>query len=55
MTRDDGAARGSTVRALRPGPLWAHRMVRLHEWVRDRFWSIPVVLVIAGVVIALWR
>ena len=52
MTRDDGAARGSTVRALRPGLLWAHRMVRLHEWVRDRFWSIPVVLVIAGVVIA---
>ena len=43
---------GSTVRALRTGPWWAHRIVRLHEWVRDRFWSIPAVLVVAGVLVA---
>ena len=39
-------------RALPSGPRWAYRWVRLNEWVRERFWSIPAVLVLAGVLTA---
>src|SRR3954451_3476107 len=39
-------------RALVPGPRSAHRLVRWNEWVRERFWSIPAVLVLAGVLTA---
>jgi uncharacterized membrane protein len=40
------------VQALPPGPHWAHRWVRVNEWIRERFWSIPAVLVLAGVLTA---
>ena len=40
------------VLALPGGAQWAHRRVRLNEWVRERFWSIPVALVLGGVLIA---
>ena len=40
------------VRALVPGPRLAYRLVRWNEWVRERFWSIPAVLVVAGVLTA---
>src|SRR3954452_13427967 len=40
------------VRALVPGPRSAHRLVRWNEWVRERFWSIPALLVAAGVLTA---
>ena len=40
------------VRALVPGPRLAYRLVRWSEWVRERFWSIPAVLVLAGVLTA---
>lgn len=40
------------VLALPGGAPWAHRRVRLNEWVRERFWSIPVALVLAGILIA---
>ena len=40
------------VLALPVGAAWAFRGVRLNEWVRDRFWSIPAVLVVAGVLTA---
>src|SRR3954451_1737292 len=45
-------ASSAPARALPPGSPWAHRWVRLHEWVRERFWSIPAVLVLAGVLTA---
>jgi uncharacterized membrane protein len=56
----DGQTRGMVatdvpsgqVLALPVGPAWAFRMVRLNEWVRERFWSIPVALVLAGVLTA---
>ena len=40
------------VLALPGGAQWAHRRVRLNEWVRERFWSIPLALVLAGVLVA---
>jgi uncharacterized membrane protein len=40
------------VLALPLGKPWAHRRVRLNEWVRERFWSIPVALVLAGTLLA---
>ena len=43
---------GGAVLALPTGPHWQHRLVRLNEWVRERFWSIPAVLVVAGVLTA---
>ena len=39
------------MRALPAGSRWAHQPVRWGEWVRDRFWSIPVALIVAGVLI----
>ena len=43
---------GERVLALPTGPHWVYRLVRLNEWVRERFWSIPAVLVVAGVLTA---
>ena len=40
------------MQALTAGSRWAHRRVRLSEWVRDRFWFIPVLLVLGGVLTA---
>ena len=40
------------VLALPVGAAWAFRVVRVNEWVRDRFWTIPVALVLAGVLTA---
>ncbi len=31
---------------------WAYRRVRMNEWVRERFWSIPLALIAGGVLIA---
>ena len=45
-------ARRGQVLALPVGTSWEYRLVRLNEWVRERFWSIPVALVLAGVLIA---
>src|SRR3954454_7507971 len=42
-------ASSAPARALPSGSPWAYRWVRLHEGVRERFWSIPAVLVLAGV------
>ena len=39
------------MRALPAGSRWAHQPVRWAEWVRDRFWSIPLALIVAGVLI----
>ena len=39
------------VRALPAGPRWAYQPVRWAEWVRDRFWAIPMALILAGVLI----
>ncbi len=41
-----------SVQALPVVSPWAHRGVRLGEWVRDRFWFIPMVLVLGGIVAA---
>ncbi|WP_196804109.1 DUF2254 domain-containing protein [Marmoricola sp. URHB0036] len=46
------AVAGDGALALPTGPHWVHRLVRLNEWVRERFWSIPAVLVAAGVLTA---
>ena len=46
------AGAGGAVLALPTGPHWQHRLVRLNEWVRERFWSIPAVLVVGGVLTA---
>ena len=40
------------VRALPAGSRWTHQPVRMGEWVRDRFWSIPLALIVGGVLIA---
>ena len=40
------------MQALVAGSRWAHRRVRLSESVRDRFWLIPLLLVLGGVVVA---
>jgi uncharacterized membrane protein len=40
------------VQALTVGSRWTHRGVRLSEWVRDRFWFIPVLLVLGGILTA---
>ena len=45
------AGRGQVL-ALPVGAAWEYRLVRLNEWVRERFWSIPVALVLAGVLTA---
>ena len=45
-------ARRGQVLALPVGASWEYRLVRLNEWVRERFWSIPVALVLAGVLLA---
>ena len=44
--------RPAQVLALPVGTAWEYRLVRLNEWVRERFWSIPVALVLAGVLLA---
>ena len=40
------------MQALTVGSRWAHRRVRLSEWVRDRFWFIPMLLVLGGILVA---
>ena len=40
------------MQALAAGSRWAHRRVRLSELVRDRFWVIPLVMVLGGVLLA---
>lgn len=40
------------VEALPIGSPWSHRRVRASEWIRERFWSIPLFLVLAGVLTA---
>ena len=42
----------ANMQALAAGSRWAHRRVRLSEWVRDRFWFIPLLLVLGGVLAA---
>jgi uncharacterized membrane protein len=37
---------------LTVGSRWAHRRVRFVEWVRDRFWFIPILLVLWGILTA---
>ena len=46
------AVAGEGALALPTGPHWVHLLVRLNEWVRERFWSIPALLVAAGVLTA---
>jgi len=41
------------VRARPAGSPWAHRRVRVREWVRERFWSIPLALILAGVLVGI--
>jgi uncharacterized membrane protein len=40
------------MQALTTGSRWAHRGARLAEWVRDRFWFIPLLLILGGVLLA---
>jgi uncharacterized membrane protein len=40
------------VRALRTGGRGGYLLVRAREWERDRFWVLPSLLVLAGVVLA---
>lgn len=40
------------VRALTVGSRWTHRRERLGEWVRDRLWFIPMLLVLWGILTA---
>lgn len=40
------------MQALTTGSRWRYRRVRLDEWVRDRFWFIPILLVLGGVLVA---
>ncbi len=40
------------MQALTAGSRWAHRRARLFEWLRDRFWFIPLLLVLSGVLTA---
>ena len=47
-----GTSQEGLVRALPAGSRWAHQPVRLREWVRERFWSIPVALIVVGVLTA---
>ena len=44
--------RPAQVLALPVGTAQEYRLVRLNEWVRERFWSIPAALVLAGVLLA---
>ncbi len=46
-------AQESFVQARPAGSLWAHRRVRMGEWVRERFWSIPLALILAGVLVGI--
>ena len=39
----------ANMQALVAGSRWAHRRVRLSESVRDRFWVIPLLLVLGGI------
>ena len=41
------------MQALTIGSRWAHRGARLAEWVRDRFWFIPLLLILGGILIAI--
>ena len=50
---EESRARAGLVRALPVGSPWAHRRVRLAERVRQRFWSIPVALILTGVLAGL--
>ena len=52
MARSDERGQHGRVQALTAGSRWAHRGVRLSEWVRDRFWFIPLLLVLGGVLVA---
>lgn len=52
MARGDLRGQHGQVQALTAGSRWAHRGVRLSEWVRDRFWFIPLLLVLGGVLVA---
>jgi uncharacterized membrane protein len=47
---DDDRAGAPRVRALAVGSRLSHRLVRLDEWQRERFWAIPLVLIVAGIV-----
>ncbi len=40
-----------SVRALPVGSRWAYQPVRWGEWTRDRFWSIPLALIVVGVLL----
>ena len=51
LPRAAGPSQPHDVRALPAGSRWAHQPVRWGEWVRDRFWSIPLALIVAGVLI----
>ena len=42
----------TTVRALGAGGSLDHRRVLVREWLRDRFWALPSVLLLAGVLLA---
>jgi len=42
----------ANMQALVTGSRWAHRRERLSESVRDRFWVIPLLLVLGGILIA---
>jgi uncharacterized membrane protein len=46
-----GASSGQVL-ALPVGTANEYRLARLNEWVRERFWSIPVALIVAGVLLA---
>ena len=36
-------------KALRPESITRFRLVLVHEWIRERFWAVPTVLLVAGV------
>jgi uncharacterized membrane protein len=52
MAPSDERGQHGRVQALTVGSRWAHRRVRLSEWGRDRFWFIPMLLVLGGVLVA---
>ena len=52
MARTRRSGQHEDVLALTVGSRWAHRRVRFVEWVRDRFWFIPILLVLWGILTA---
>ena len=52
MARACHQGQSERVQALTVGSRWTHRGERLSEWLRDRFWFIPMLLVLGGILVA---